>query len=323
MSAWRGRSASRRSTDDAAYKKFNAHRRNRPWRHPRRRAAPGRRAAPAEPDPNKGQPSEKAKPAPEKSAATGIPECDKYFAAVDACIRVRPCPGRISRPPSSTSAGCARYCRLPKRRRDATSGSGARRGQPRCGAVYEQSCFERPSARAIPGGDGRDLVCAHRARLLSAARSHRFLLREQLHQLCDGLSARWHLRGWPGSCVCVWLGIVRSHRETVAAQTARLANAAGARGQVRHDRRQVGTIDAQKLSEVRRWLADARKRSLSKKAQRGADRGSIASQCWIREGSGDGYREVELAVDGDWHYRNTAPAAAELTRWLQTLVKEK
>ena len=91
----------------------------------------------------------------------------------------------------------------------------------------------------------------------------------------------------------------------------------------KHDRRQVGTIDARKLTEVRRWLADARNGSLSKKAQRGADKGSIASQCWIREGSPDGYHEVELAVDGDWNYRNTAPAAAELTRWLQSLMKKK
>ena len=48
---------------------------------------PPSRVAPGEPDPNKGgQTSEKAKPTPEKSGATGIPECDKYFAAVDACI---------------------------------------------------------------------------------------------------------------------------------------------------------------------------------------------------------------------------------------------
>jgi hypothetical protein len=48
---------------------------------------PPPRVAPGEPDPNKGgQTSEKAKPAAEKSDATGIPECDKYFAAVNACI---------------------------------------------------------------------------------------------------------------------------------------------------------------------------------------------------------------------------------------------
>jgi len=90
-----------------------------------------------------------------------------------------------------------------------------------------------------------------------------------------------------------------------------------------HDRHQVGTIDAATLTQVRRWLADARNGSLSKKAQRGADRGSIASQCWIREGSRDGYREIELAIDGDWSYTNTTPAAAELTRWLQSLAKKK
>lgn len=90
-----------------------------------------------------------------------------------------------------------------------------------------------------------------------------------------------------------------------------------------HDRRQVGTIDAERLTAVRRWLADARTGSLSKKTQRGADMGSTASQCWIREGSREDYRSIELAVDGDWSYRNTAPAAAELTRWLQSLAKKK
>ena len=48
---------------------------------------PPPRVAPGEPNPSKsGQTPEKAKPAPEKSGATGIPECDKYFAAVDACL---------------------------------------------------------------------------------------------------------------------------------------------------------------------------------------------------------------------------------------------
>lgn len=48
---------------------------------------PAPRVAPGEPDPNKpALTSEQAQSAPKKSGATGIPECDKYFAVVDACF---------------------------------------------------------------------------------------------------------------------------------------------------------------------------------------------------------------------------------------------
>ena len=60
---------------------------------------------------------------------------------------------------------------------------------------------------------------------------------------------------------------------------------------------------------------------LSKKVRKGADMGSIATACWVRDAASDRYREIELEVRGDWSYMNTAPAAAELTRWLASYLR--
>jgi hypothetical protein len=85
------------------------------------------------------------------------------------------------------------------------------------------------------------------------------------------------------------------------------------------NRHQRGTVEAQKIVEVRGWLAAARSGSLSKKVQKGADMGSSASVCWVREAGGGHYQLIELEVSGDWSYRNTAAAAAELARWLASV----
>ena len=90
-----------------------------------------------------------------------------------------------------------------------------------------------------------------------------------------------------------------------------------------HGRRQVGTVNAQSLNDARRWLSDARSGSLSPKVRRAFDMGTGASSCWIREAGTERYRTIELAVDGDWRYRNTAPAAGELVRWLESVTKTK
>jgi hypothetical protein len=90
-----------------------------------------------------------------------------------------------------------------------------------------------------------------------------------------------------------------------------------------HNRRQVGTVDAKDLTRVRRWLAEARHGSLSKKVQRGADRGASSRACWIRGAGSDRYQQVELDVTGDWTYTNSAPAAGELVRWLVSVTKKE
>jgi hypothetical protein len=89
-----------------------------------------------------------------------------------------------------------------------------------------------------------------------------------------------------------------------------------------HNRQQTGVIDGPQLSQVRHWLADARHGSLTKKVQQGADRGSEVSACWIREAGSEGYRRIELVVLGDFSYRNTSPAAADLDRWLRSTFAE-
>jgi len=60
-----------------------------------------------------------------------------------------------------------------------------------------------------------------------------------------------------------------------------------------------------------------------KKVQKGADMGASASACWVREAGSGGYREIELEVSGDWSYKNTAPAARKLVRWLASVAKNK
>jgi hypothetical protein len=90
-----------------------------------------------------------------------------------------------------------------------------------------------------------------------------------------------------------------------------------------HDRRPIGSVDARTLTEVRGWIGKARAGTLSKKVQRGADMGTAASQCWVSDAGKNAFRPVELAVDGDWSYSNTSPAAAELVRWLKTVSTTK
>jgi len=47
----------------------------------------------------------------------------------------------------------------------------------------------------------------------------------------------------------------------------------------------------------------------------------VASSCYLYDPGTKTYREIELAVDGDWRYHNEAPAARQLTEWLKSISK--
>ncbi|HEX2202755.1 MAG TPA: hypothetical protein VHG91_05645, partial [Longimicrobium sp.] len=51
---------------------------------------------------------------------------------------------------------------------------------------------------------------------------------------------------------------------------------------------------------------------------RGADMGATVRRCFLPDASGV-YREVLLRQTGDWERENLSPAAARLSRWLDSL----
>ena len=81
------------------------------------------------------------------------------------------------------------------------------------------------------------------------------------------------------------------------------------------------TVPPDDIDRMRRLIADASKGPYSEKVQRGADAGATVSSCYVYDGNGKTYREIELDVRGDWSYRNVSPAARQLTEWLTAISK--
>ena len=75
------------------------------------------------------------------------------------------------------------------------------------------------------------------------------------------------------------------------------------------------------VSKMHQLIAAASKGAYSKKVQRGADMGAVASSCYLYDAGPKTYREIELDVSGDWTYRNESPAARQLTAWLARISK--
>ena len=83
-------------------------------------------------------------------------------------------------------------------------------------------------------------------------------------------------------------------------------------------RRQVGTVPAAELAQRHAQAAEARTGTLSERTSRGADMGDTVNRCWLPDAGGV-YREVVLRHRGDWEFENRSPAAAQLSRWLDSL----
>lgn len=83
-------------------------------------------------------------------------------------------------------------------------------------------------------------------------------------------------------------------------------------------RRRSGTVAAAELARRRAQAAEARTGTLSERTSPGADMGDTVNRCWLPDAGGV-YREVVLRHRGDWEFENRSPAAAELSRWLDSL----
>jgi hypothetical protein len=81
------------------------------------------------------------------------------------------------------------------------------------------------------------------------------------------------------------------------------------------------TVARPELLAMFRLIPAAAKGRYSPRVSGGADLGSLSSVCYMVD-AGDGrYREVELDVTGDWSYRNLAPEAQTLAKWLAALAQ--
>lgn len=83
-------------------------------------------------------------------------------------------------------------------------------------------------------------------------------------------------------------------------------------------RTRVGTVAAAEMAERYGQVLRAREGALSPRVRRRADAGATVRRCYLPDGAGV-YREVLLRQTGDWERENASPAAAELSRWLDSL----
>jgi hypothetical protein len=81
----------------------------------------------------------------------------------------------------------------------------------------------------------------------------------------------------------------------------------------------IGTVPAGDLLAMFRLIAAAAKGKQSERVSASRDRGALVSSCYLFDAIEKRYREVELDVQGDWKYRNLAPEAVTLTKWLASL----
>lgn len=80
----------------------------------------------------------------------------------------------------------------------------------------------------------------------------------------------------------------------------------------------AGTVARAEVAERYREVLAAREGALTERARRMADAGVTVRRCWLPDAGGV-YREVFLRQTGDWERENRSPAAARLTRWLDSL----
>jgi len=84
-------------------------------------------------------------------------------------------------------------------------------------------------------------------------------------------------------------------------------------------RRPMGTVPARQMAERYRQVVAASVGELSERVRRGADMGTTVRRCYLPDASTGVYREVLLRQGGDWSRENRAPAAAQLSAWLDSL----
>jgi hypothetical protein len=83
-------------------------------------------------------------------------------------------------------------------------------------------------------------------------------------------------------------------------------------------RTRAGSVEAAEMAERYRLVLQAREGARTERSRRGADMGATVRRCYLPD-SGGVYREVFLRQTGDWEQANTSPAAAQLSRWLDSL----
>lgn len=83
-------------------------------------------------------------------------------------------------------------------------------------------------------------------------------------------------------------------------------------------RTRAATVPAVEMAERYAQVLAAREGTLSDRRRRGADMGATVRRCFLPDAAGV-YREVLLRQTGDWERENTSPAAAQLSRWLDSL----
>lgn len=105
-------------------------------------------------------------------------------------------------------------------------------------------------------------------------------------------------------------GLLRVHADSMTEQALLARYAPG--------RRQVDTVPAAEVARRHAQAVEARGGTLTERRRRGADMGATVSRCWLPDSAGV-YREVVLRQRGDWESENRAPAAAQVSRWLDSL----
>jgi hypothetical protein len=83
-------------------------------------------------------------------------------------------------------------------------------------------------------------------------------------------------------------------------------------------RARVATIPATEVAERYRQAVEASGGAMTERRRRGADMGATVRRCYLPDANGI-YREVPLRQTGDWENENRSPAAAELSRWLDSI----
>jgi hypothetical protein len=81
----------------------------------------------------------------------------------------------------------------------------------------------------------------------------------------------------------------------------------------------IGRVPADELLAMFRLIPAAAKGGYSERVSASRDRGAFVTACYLFDAAEKRYREVELDVKGDWEYRNLAPEAETLTKWLASL----
>jgi hypothetical protein len=83
-------------------------------------------------------------------------------------------------------------------------------------------------------------------------------------------------------------------------------------------RTRAATVPAAEMAQRYAQVLQAREGAPSDRRRRGADMGAVVTRCYLPDAAGV-YREVLLRQTGDWQRENTSPAAAQLSRWLDSL----